>query len=282
MKLIRVGECNQEKPGVLIDGIAYDLSSEFKDWDSHFFQNNGLFELKSKLQNNKYKTFDPKLRIGSCIARPNKIICVGLNYSDHAKESNMEEPKEPIVFMKATNTISGPNDNILIPPNSKKSDWEVELGIVIGKECSYLKNEDDAKDAIAGYCISNDVSEREWQLEHCGQWTKGKSFKSFNPTGPFLATKDEIPNPENLAMRLWINGLQKQNGNTKTMIFKPFFLVQYLSQFMTLEAGDLISTGTPPGVGMGLKPQQFLKAGDQIKLEIDGLGTQTQTCIQLD
>lgn len=282
MKLIRVGQVNQEKPGVLIENVAYDLSSEFKDWDSRFFQDNGLSKLKLKLQKNQYKAFDSNLRIGSCIARPNKIICIGLNYSDHAKESNMEEPKEPIIFMKATNTIGGPNDNILIPPNSKKTDWEVELGIVIGKECSYLKSEEEAKQVIAGYCISNDVSEREWQLEHCGQWTKGKSFKSFNPTGPFLATQDEIPNPDNLAMRLWVNGEQKQNGNTRTMIFKPYFLVKYLSQVMTLEAGDLISTGTPPGVGMGLKPQQFLKVGDEIKLEIEGLGVQKQTCKQLD
>lgn len=282
MQLIRIGELNQEKPGVLIEGKQFDLSTEFEDWNQFFFQNDGLIKLQKALEQKTFKEFEPDQRIGSCIARPRKIICIGLNYFDHAKEAGMEVPKEPIVFMKATNTISGPNDNILIPPGSKKSDWEVELGIVIGKECSYLKSEEEAEVAIAGYCVSNDVSEREWQLERSGQWTKGKSFKSFNPTGPFLATKDEISNPTDLKMNLSINGQEKQNGNTKTMIFKPNFIVQHLSQFMTLEAGDLISTGTPPGVGMGFKPQQFLKQGDVIELEIEGLGKQKQKCVQLD
>ncbi|PCJ54728.1 MAG: ureidoglycolate lyase [Planctomycetota bacterium] len=282
MQLIRIGELNQEKPGVLIDGKQIDLSTQFDDWNQDFFENNGLSKLKKALKENSFEEFEPNQRIGSCIARPRKIICIGLNYFDHAKEAGMEVPKEPIVFMKATNTISGPYDNVLIPPGSIKSDWEVELGIVIEKECSYLKSEEDAEKVIAGYCISNDVSEREWQLERSGQWTKGKSFKSFNPTGPFLATKDEVSDPENLKMNLSINGVEKQNGNTKTMIFKPNFIVQHLSQFMTLEAGDLISTGTPPGVGMGFKPQQFLKHGDEIVLEIEGLGKQKQKCIQLD
>ena len=279
MKLVRVGKLGQEKPGVQTEKGILDVSQDFKDWDNHFFQSNGLQNLKQKLSQNKYAFFKENERIGSCVARPHKIICIGLNYFDHAKESGMAVPQEPIVFMKATNTINGPYDNIVIPPNSVKTDWEVELGIVIGKEVSYLKTEEEAKDAIAGYCVSNDVSEREWQLEHSGQWTKGKSFKGFNPTGPFLATSDEIADPTNLAMNLWVNGVQKQKGNTSTMIFKPYFIVKYLSNVMTLEAGDIISTGTPPGVGMGFKPPQFLKAGDEVILEIEGLGKQKQICV---
>lgn len=279
MKLVRVGKFGQEKPGVQTDKGILDVSQDFKDFDNSFFQNNGLEKLKKKLQQNKYPVFKDTERIGSCVARPFKIICIGLNYFDHAKESGMAVPQEPIVFMKATNVICGPNDNIVIPPKSVKTDWEVELGIVIGKESSYLKSEEEAKDAIAGYCISNDVSEREWQLEHSGQWTKGKSFKGFNPTGPYLVTTDEIKDPNHLAMNLWVNGVQKQKGNTSTMIFNPYFIVKYLSNVMTLEAGDLISTGTPPGVGMGFKPPQYLKAGDVVELEVEGLGKQKQVCV---
>ena len=279
MKLVRFGKVGQEKPGVQTTKGILDLSKDFKDWDNAFFQNNGLENLKKKLNQNQYPVVSSQERIGSCVARPYKIICIGLNYFDHAKESGMPVPAEPIVFMKATNTISGPFDPIIIPPKSVKTDWEVELGIVIGKDVSYLKTEEEAKDAIAGYCVSNDVSEREWQLEHSGQWTKGKSFKYFNPVGPFLATSDEIVDPTNLSMNLWVNGVQKQKGNTSTMIFKPYFIVKYLSNVMTLEAGDIISTGTPPGVGMGFKPSQYLKAGDEVILEIEGLGKQKQVCV---
>jgi len=279
MKLVRFGKIGQEKPGVQTDKGVLDLSKDFKDWDHAFFQNNGLENVKKKLSQNQYPVVSSQERIGACVARPYKIICIGLNYFDHAKESGMPVPAEPIVFMKASNTISGPYDPIVIPPKSVKTDWEVELGIVIGKDVSYLKTEEEAKEAIAGYCVSNDVSEREWQLEHSGQWTKGKSFRSFNPVGPYLVTTDEISNPMNLSMSLWVNGVQKQKGNTNTMIFQPYFIVKYLSNVMTLEAGDIISTGTPPGVGLGFKPPQYLKAGDVVELEVEGLGKQKQICV---
>ena len=212
------------------------------------------------------------------MVRPGKVICIGLNYSDHAKESGMEVPDEPIIFQKAANTVVGPYDPILIPRQSTKTDWEVELGVIIGKDTRYLENVEQAADAIAGYCIANDVSERAFQIERCGQWTKGKSCDNFNPLGPFLLTQGKIPDVNNLAMTLEVNGQRRQTGNTKMMVFDVFFLVHYLSQFMTLEAGDLISTGTPPGVGMGMKPPQYLKEGDNVSLTIEHLGQQQQTC----
>lgn len=213
-------------------------------------------------------------RMGSCVPRPGKVVCIGLNYSDHAEEAGMAVPDEPIVFFKASNTVVGPDDTILIPRGSKKTDWEVELGVVIGKETRYLRSSAEAEAHLAGYCISHDVSERAFQLERGGQWVKGKSCDTFNPLGPWLVTPEEIDDVSDLGMRLDVNGKRMQNGTTSTMIFDVPFLVHYLSQFMTLEAGDVITTGTPPGVGMGMTPPTFLKAGDVVVLEIDGLGRQ--------
>lgn len=280
MQLIRFGEVGNEKPGVLIDGKRKDLSSEFRDWDRDFFHNNGLNKIKEIIKTSSaWPDVQDDVRWASCVARPGKVICIGLNYSDHAKESGMPIPKEPIIFQKGANTVVGPYDNILIPRNSKKTDWEVELGIVIGKNASYLESAEDAKDYIAGYCISHDVSEREFQLEKGGQWTKGKSCDNFNPLGPFMATSDELPDINNLSMELLVNGKQMQKGNTSFMIFDCEYVVYYLSQFMTLEAGDIISTGTPPGVGLGMNPPQFLKEKDVIEVRIEGLGMQKQNCV---
>lgn len=284
MQLIRFGSEGNEKPGILINGKRKDLSAHFSDWDRKFFREDGIEKLKSLLSSNiVLPDVSENERWGSCIARPGKVICIGLNYSDHAKESGMPIPTEPIVFQKGANTVVGPFDHVIIPRKSKKTDWEVELGVVIGKDARYLNSIEDAKEFIAGYCVSNDVSEREFQLERGGQWTKGKSCDNFNPLGPYLATADEIKDPHNLTMTLSVNGKLMQNGNTKTMIFDSFYLVHYLSQFMTLEAGDLISTGTPPGVGLGIKPEPvYLKAGDVIELSIEGLGSQKQTCIDAE
>lgn len=263
-------------------GKRVDLSEHFSDWNSEFFRRGGLDDLAGLLAKRDLLSFASvaeNVRFGAPIARPGKIVCVGLNYSDHAAESGMEIPKEPILFMKAANTVVGPYDNLIIPRGSKKTDWEVELGIVIGKDARYLSSPAEASEFIAGYCVSHDVSEREFQLERGGQWSKGKSCDTFNPLGPFLATKDELPNVKSLAMSLNVNGERRQSGNTSTMIFDVFTLVHYISQFMTLEAGDLISTGTPPGVGLGMKPPQYLKAGDVVELSIEELGTQRQVCV---
>lgn len=281
MKLIRFGQIGFESPGVYLDsGLRKDCSAYFEDWNNAFFQNNGLEKL-DKLISEKGDNL-PEVgedeRWGACVARPGKVICIGLNYKDHAEESGMAVPDEPIIFQKAANTVIGPFDTVLIPRQGKKTDWEVELGIIIGKDTRYLEHVEQAADAIAGYCISNDVSERAFQLEHGGQWTKGKSCDNFNPLGPYLVTKNEIPDVNNLAMTLEVNGQRMQTGNTKTMVFDPLFLVHYLSRFMTLEAGDLISTGTPPGVGMGMNPPQYLKAGDTMSLTIENLGEQQQIC----
>jgi 2,4-diketo-3-deoxy-L-fuconate hydrolase len=279
MKMLRFGNPGEEKPGVLLNGKRKDLSTYFRDWDRAFFSQDGLAELARVLKRGHALPDIPEdVRWGSCVARPGKVICIGLNYSDHAKESGMPIPAEPIVFQKGANTAVGPYDPILIPRKSMKTDWEVELGIVIGKDARYLDLVDDAPEYIAGYCISHDVSEREFQLERGGQWTKGKSCDNFNPLGPFLVTRDEISDPHNLAMHLSVNGQPRQKGNTGTMVFNCFFLVHYLSQFMTLEAGDLITTGTPPGVGLGMNPPQYLKAGDVVELSIEGLGAQKQVC----
>ena len=279
MKLIRFGQTGNEKPGILINDKRKDLSSYFKDWDRKFFQDDGLKRLNQIISDNQnFPNVHEKERWAACVARPGKVICIGLNYSDHAKESGMTLPIEPIVFQKGSNTVVGPYDSILIPRKSKKTDWEVELGIVIGKDARYLNSIEDSESYIAGYCISNDISEREFQLERGGQWTKGKSCDNFNPIGPLLVTKDEIKDVHRLPMNLYVNNKQMQNGNTSTMVFNCFYLVHYLSQFMTLEAGDLISTGTPPGVGMGMNPQQYLKEGDVVELSIEGLGKQRQVC----
>ena len=280
MKLIRFGNRGAEKPGVEIaEGVRKDCSALFDDWDSAFFAKDGLRRLKGTLDSHaeSLPAVPAGVRLGSPVARPGKVVCIGLNYSDHAAESGMEIPKEPIVFLKASNTVVGPYDDVLIPRGSTKTDWEVELGIVIGREARYLDSATDAGACIAGYCISHDVSERSFQLERGGQWTKGKSCDTFNPLGPWLVTPDECSDPDNLAMLLLVNGQQRQLGTTSRMIFKPAVLVHYLSQFMTLEPGDLISTGTPPGVGLGMKPPVYLKHGDVVELSIAGLGHQKQT-----
>ena len=278
--MIRFGPKGKEKPGILTgENIRLDLSGYFSDWNSAFFAENGMHKacgscgVQGRFAGRVVLESE---RWGAPIARPGKVICIGLNYSDHAKESGMPVPAEPIVFLKASNTVVGPYDEVLIPRGSEKTDWEVELGVVIGAEARYVESVEAAAAHIGGYCVSHDVSERAFQLERGGQWTKGKSCDTFNPLGPWLATPDEIADPANLAMSLKVNGVSKQHGNTSTMIFNPAYLIHYLSQFMTLEPGDLISTGTPPGVGLGFKPPQYLKAGDVVDLEIEGLGSQRQ------
>lgn len=279
MKLIRFGAYKCEKPGVLMDGVRYDCSQHFDDWNADFFESGGLEKLRSLCNAGGLPLVGEGERWGSCVARPGKVICVGLNYSDHAAEAGMAVPKEPILFMKAANTVVGPYDDLQIPRLSEKTDWEVELGIVIGREGRYLDSVEAAKDCIAGYCVSHDVSERSFQLERGGQWVKGKSCDTFNPLGPWLVTPDEIKDVHQLDMYLNVNGERRQTGNTRTMIFNCFEIVHYVSQFMTLEAGDVISTGTPPGVGMGMKPPRYLQAGDVVELGIDQLGSQKQTCV---
>lgn len=283
MKLLRYGDFRKEKPGVLRpDGKAYDVSSVTRDFDSDFFEGGGLARLKQAVEKAQLPVVDLQgKRLGSPVARPYKILGIGLNYADHAKESNMPIPPEPVMFMKASNTAIGPNDDVLIPRKSEKADWEVELGVVIGKTARYLESKDKALDYVAGYCVSNDVSERHFQLERGGSWDKGKSAETFNPLGPWLVTTDEVTDPQALGMWLNVNGKRMQTGNTKTMVFDVKHLVWYLSQFMVLEAGDVITTGTPPGVGLGQKPTPiYLKAGDVMELGIDGLGQQKQTCRQ--
>ncbi|KZS55794.1 MULTISPECIES: fumarylacetoacetate hydrolase family protein [Rhizobium] len=277
MKLMRVGEAGSEKPALLdADGKIRDLSGHVADIGGEAITPSGLARIAA---------IDPKSlpeiapgRIGACVAGTGKFICIGLNYSDHAAETGATVPPEPIIFMKATSAIVGPNDDVIIPRGSEKTDWEVELGVVIGKTAKYV-TEAEALDYVAGYCVSNDVSERAFQTERSGQWTKGKSCDTFGPIGPWLVTKDEIPQPQNLGMWLTVNGQKMQNGSSKTMVYGVAFLVSYLSQFMSLHPGDVISTGTPPGVGMGLKPPRYLKAGDVVELGIEGLGTQKQTFV---
>ena len=280
MKLLRVGQKGKEKPAVLDkDGKIRDISSHVKDLNPDHLN----FETITKLQSVDLSSL-PELslseRIGSCIAKPGKFIGIGLNFSDHAKESGQPVPSEPIVFMKATSCISGPNDNIEIVPNSKKLDWEVELGIIIGKEAKHIE-QNQSQDHILGYCLVNDISEREWQIEKMGQWVKGKSHDTYGPIGPHLVTKDEIADINNLKMSLDVNGKRMQTGNTSTMIFNVDFIVSYVSKFMSLQPGDIITTGTPPGVGMGMKPQLFLKSGDELKLSIDNLGEQNSKIISI-
>jgi len=279
MKLIRFGSPDHEKPGVLLDdGRRIDVSGFGSDYDEAFFGGDGLERLAAWVGANA--TTAPVVeageRLGPCIARPSKIVCVGLNYSDHAKESGMPIPAEPILFFKSTSSIVGPNDDVIIPRNSQKTDWEVELAIIIGKKAQYV-DEGDAMRHVAGYALHNDYSEREWQLERGGQWVKGKSCDTFAPLGPYLATKDEIPDPHVLPLWLKVNGVMRQNSSTAQMIFGVPQLVSYISQFMSLLPGDIISTGTPPGVGLGLKPEPvFLKAGDVVELGISGLGESRQ------
>ncbi|NRQ40780.1 fumarylacetoacetate hydrolase family protein [Nonomuraea sp. NN258] len=246
--------------------------------DGAFLASGAVARVRAALERDDLPVVDADgLRVGAPIARPGKIVCIGLNYRDHAAESGAEPPAEPVVFMKAANTMVGPYDEVLVPRRSVKTDWEVELAIVIGKPARYLEGREEALDVIAGYAISNDVSEREFQLDRGGQWDKGKSCETFNPFGPWLVTADEVGDPQNLALRLWVNGEQRQNGNTKDMIFDAAEIVRYLSWFMVLEPGDVINTGTPAGVAMGLPGQPYLRTGDVVELEIDGLGRQRQT-----
>jgi 2-keto-4-pentenoate hydratase/2-oxohepta-3-ene-1,7-dioic acid hydratase in catechol pathway len=276
MKLLRYGPVGQEKPGALdASGTIRDLSGVVKDISGSLLGPDGLAKLKG-VDVSKLPAVSGNPRIGPCVAGVGKFICIGLNYSDHAAETGATVPPEPIIFMKATSAITGPNDDVIIPKNSQKTDWEVELGVVIGTEARYV-SEADAMKHVAGYCLINDVSERAFQTERHGQWTKGKSADSFGPIGPWLVTADEVPDPQNLAMFCDINGKRFQNGSTKTMVYGVRYLVSYLSQFMSLQPGDIISTGTPPGVGMGQKPPVYLKDGDKIHLGIAGLGEQHQT-----
>ena len=280
MKLIRKGEIGEETPGLLLaDGREVDVSAFGEDYDEAFFETNGMERLSEWVRTHADSSpgFPDSMRWGSPIARPSKIVCIGLNYKDHAEESGVEIPEEPVIFFKATSAFCGPNDNLIIPRNSEKTDWEVELGVVIGQDALYLDSVEEAENYIAGYCISQDVSERAFQLEREGQWTKGKSCPTFNPLGPYLYPASDIGDANNLAMELKVNGEIKQSGNTKNMIFSPSFLVHYLSQFMLLEAGDVLSTGTPAGVGAGMTPPQFLRNGDVVELSIEKLGTQKQT-----
>ena len=277
MKLLRYGPQGHEKPGLIdADGAIRDLSAHVAD-----LAGDVLTDL------DRLKAIDPvslplvpgTQRLGPCVARTGKFICIGLNYADHAAESGLQVPPEPVIFMKATSAMCGPNDPILIPRTSVKTDWEVELGVVIGKHAKYV-TETDALSHVAGYCVINDVSERSFQAERAGQWTKGKSCDNFGQTGPWLVTTDEVPDPQNLSMWLKVNGKTMQNGSTKTMVYGVAHVIAYLSQFFTLHPGDIISTGTPPGVGMGMKPPQYLKLGDTVELGIEGLGSQKQVCEQ--
>ena len=278
MKLLRCGSLNKEKPAVLDKNRKIrDISSHINDLNPQNISFANLEKLK-KINLESLPEIPSSERIGSCIANPGKFVGIGLNYPDHAAETGAKIPTEPIVFMKATSCIVGPNDDVVIPKNSKKTDWEVEIAFVVGKEAKYIK-EEDAQDHIFGYCLVNDVSEREFQIEKLGQWVKGKSADTFGPIGPYLVTKDEIPNVQDLNLSLDVNGKRMQTGNTKKMIFNINYILSYLSNFMSLQAGDIVTTGTPPGVGMGMKPQVFLKSGDVMKLTVDHLGEQKQTVV---
>jgi len=277
MKLIRYGEPNHEKIGVQIEDKYYDAEAFGGDYNEQFFTNDGLARLEEfvKANDGKLVEIPSGSRIGSPIARPSKIVCIGLNYKDHAAETNAKIPAEPIIFMKSTTSLAGPYDNIVIPKGSTKTDWEVEFGIVISKKASYV-NEEEALEYVAGYVLHNDVSEREYQLERGGTWDKGKGCDTFAPIGPFLTTKDEIADINNVRLWLSVNGKIMQDGNTKNLIFSVPFIVSYISQFMTLLPGDVISTGTPAGVGLGFNPPVYLKPGDIVELGADGLGTSKQ------
>jgi 2-keto-4-pentenoate hydratase/2-oxohepta-3-ene-1,7-dioic acid hydratase in catechol pathway len=278
MRLIRLGQPGQEKPAALLDDENYiDLSDVVDDFNEAFFGSNRMDEIANVVAN-RWDAARPigELRVGAPIARPHQILCIGLNYRDHAAETGAEVPTEPILFTKSPNTLQGPNDDVQIPRGSVKTDWEVELGIVIGRRCSYLADEAEATESIAGYTVVNDLSEREWQIERGGQWSKGKSAPTFNPAGPWLVTPDEVGDVLALDMFLDVDSTRRQTGSTSTMIFSPAFIVHYLSQFLTLEPGDLINTGTPPGVALGMKEPAYLRGGETLTLGIAGLGTQRQ------
>lgn len=278
MKMLRYGTPGAEKPGILdAEGKVRSLEGHIEDVAGEVLTTRGLANL-AQIDIASLPLVGEPGRLGPCVARTGKFICVGLNYADHAAETGASIPEEPILFMKATSAITGPDDNVIIPRLSKKTDWEVELGVVIGDEARYV-SQADAMSHVAGYCLINDVSEREFQAERGGQWTKGKSADSFGPIGPWMVTRDEIADPQNLKMWLSVDGTMRQNGSTKTMIFGVEFLVHYISQFMSLQPGDIISTGTPPGVGLGMKPPVFLNAGQKIRLGIEGLGEQSQLTV---
>lgn len=278
MKLLRFGPRGLEKPGIVdADGNIRDLSGVVPDIAGETLSNEKLAELAA-LDLSNLPLVENVDRLGSCVSGTGKFICIGLNYADHAAESGLDVPPEPVIFMKATSAICGPNDPVIIPRNSEKTDWEVELGVIIGKRAKYV-SEEDALDYVAGYCVINDVSERTFQIEHAGQWTKGKSADNFGQIGPWLVTKDEVADPQNLKMWLTVNGVSRQDGSTNTMVYGVAHVVAYLSKFMSLQPGDVISTGTPPGVGMGLNPPTYLKPGDVIELGIEGLGEQRQHVI---
>lgn len=278
MKLIRFGETGKEKPGVFANDNYYDVSAHVADYNESFFENNGLQKLEKIVSSEKLPVVPASTRLGSPVARPSKIICIGLNYADHAKETGAATPSEPVIFMKATTAIVGPYDKVIIPRNSVKTDWEVELAVVIGKKASYVE-ESRAMDYIAGYCLHNDISEREFQLERNGTWDKGKGCDSFAPLGPWMVTKEEIKDIANVKLWLKINDKIMQNGTTANLIFSIPFLISYTSRFMTLLPGDIISTGTPAGVGLGFNPPVYLKPGDVMELGIDGMGTSKQKCV---
>jgi 2-keto-4-pentenoate hydratase/2-oxohepta-3-ene-1,7-dioic acid hydratase in catechol pathway len=275
MKLIRYGDAGDEKTGVLINGKRYDTSAFGEDYDERFFGNDGLSRLSDFIGKRKLAAVSDHIRLGSPVGRPSKLVCIGLNYIDHARETNATPPPEPVIFLKSTTAIVGPNDDIMIPRDSVKTDWEVELAVVIGKKASYVE-QDAAMACVAGYVLHNDVSEREFQLERSGTWDKGKGCDTFAPIGPFMATPEEIPDPHKLRLWLKLNGKTMQDGNTANFIFNIPFLIAYTSKFMTLLPGDIISTGTPAGVGLGMKPNLYLKPGDVVELGIDGLGSATQ------
>ncbi len=281
MRLIRFGERDRERPGVLLpDGRSIDVSAFGEDWNEDFFSTNGPQRLEGWISEHVSvcPMVDEGTRLGCCVVRPSKIICIGLNYAGHARETGAALPSEPVVFFKSTTALSGPNDDVVIPPGAGRTDWEVELAVLIGRRATYVR-EQHAMEYVAGYALHNDYSERDWQLERGGQWVKGKSFDTFAPLGPFLATRDEIPDP--LELRLWlsVNGEQLQESNTSDLIFGVPAIVSYLSQFLTLLPGDVISTGTPAGVGLGLKPPRYLQPGDIVELGIDRLGTQRQRAV---
>ena len=283
MKLMRIGAAGAEKPVVRVDDETYvDVSDLTDTYGERFFGSGGLDRVREafteRLAAGRVERFAGE-RVGSPIARPHQILCIGLNYRDHAAETGAQVPAEPVLFTKSPNTLIGPDDDVRIPRGSTKADWEVELGVVIGKRTSYLDSVEDAKDAVAGFCVVNDVSEREFQMNRGGQWSKGKSAETFNPAGPWLVTPDEVDDVLALPMRLEVNGQSRQHGTTADMVFDPWFLVHHLSQFMVLEPGDLINTGTPAGVGLGMKPPTFLQPGDVMTLSIEGLGSQRQTVL---
>jgi 2,4-didehydro-3-deoxy-L-rhamnonate hydrolase len=283
MRLMRIGEPGGERAAAWVDDSTYiDVSDIVGDFDERFFGSGALAQMDEIVEQRRARgevSYFAEQRIGAPIGRPHQIICVGLNYRDHAEETGQQIPAEPILFTKSPNTLVGPNDDVRLPRDATKADWEVELGIVIGRRASYLESLEEAHEAIAGYLVVNDVSERAFQMDRGGQWLKGKSAETFNPAGPWLATPEEVADVRSLALWLDVNGVRRQSGNTSSMIFDPLFLVQYVSQFLVLEPGDLINTGTPPGVGMGLLPQVWLAPGDVMELGIDGLGSQRQRVV---